>query len=107
MSRALLIGAPFVLLPAFYLTSDVIFPSLNQDSKLTIFLAIWMVCWWIFEIMPLGVTALLPLIYLPILNIQGLKDVAKSYSNPVIYLFLGGFIIARALEKTGLSRRIA
>jgi sodium-dependent dicarboxylate transporter 2/3/5 len=66
-----------------------------------------MVLWWVIEIIPLGITALLPIVYLPILNLIDLKSVTESYSNPVIYLFLGGFIIARALEKTRLSERIA
>ncbi len=76
-------------------------------QSLSLVLLFWMVFWWVIEIIPLGITALLPIVYLPCLNLIDLKAVTASYSNPVIYLFLGGFIIARALEKTGLSERIA
>ena len=63
--------------------------------------------WWVVEVVPLGVTALIPIIILPVLGLTELKTVTSAYSNPVIYLFLGGFIIARALEKTKLNERIA
>ncbi len=76
-------------------------------QSLSLVLLFWMVFWWVIEAIPLGITALLPIVYLPCLNLIDLKAVTASYSNPVIYLFLGGFIIARALEKTGLSERIA
>lgn len=78
-----------------------------SDIVLCLVMVFWMISWWIFEITPLGVTALIPMIYLPLFNIIDIKNVAPNYSNPVIYLFLGGFIIARALEKTGLNQRIA
>jgi sodium-dependent dicarboxylate transporter 2/3/5 len=67
----------------------------------------WMVTWWIFEVLPLGVTALIPLFILPIFQVTSIEDVTPAYSNPVIFLFLGGFIIARALEKTKLDERVA
>ena len=70
-------------------------------------MASWMVLWWIFEVLPLGITGLIPMVFLPMFGVLGIKDVSAYYSNSVIYLFLGGFIIARALEKTGLSERIA
>jgi sodium-dependent dicarboxylate transporter 2/3/5 len=73
----------------------------------TLFLGFWMITWWVFEIMPLGITALIPLFFLPFSGIVPLDQVTRSYSNPVIFLFLGGFIIARAMEKTRLDERIA
>jgi sodium-dependent dicarboxylate transporter 2/3/5 len=85
------------------------FTSFFGDQKvfLSLFLATWMVLWWIFELVPLGVTALLPLFFLPVTGVLPIKDVSPAYANPVIFLFLGGFIIARALEKTKLDERIA
>lgn len=80
---------------------------MTAQQTLTLFMTAWMVCWWIFEILPLGITALIPLIFLPLLQIAPLKQVSTEYSNPVIYLFLGGFMIAKALEVTKLSERIA
>jgi len=70
-------------------------------------MALWMVTWWVFEVLPLGVTALIPLFVLPFYNVMSIKEVTPAYSNPVIFLFLGGFIIARALEKTKMNERIA
>ena len=70
-------------------------------------LVIWMLVWWITEFVPLPVTSLLPLIILPTFSILDMKSVAIPYSSSVIFLFLGGFIIALALEKWTLHRRIA
>lgn len=79
----------------------------NRNMYFCLFLGGWMVAWWIFEVLPLGVTALIPLCYLPMMQIMPIKQVSPFYANPVIYLFLGGFMIARALEKTKLDERIA
>ena len=72
-----------------------------------LFLMIWMLTWWISELLPLGVTALIPLFFLPPFGIMPVKVVSSHFSNPIILLFLGGFIIARGLEKTSLDKRIA
>ncbi|MGE4133517.1 MAG: SLC13 family permease [Bdellovibrionales bacterium] len=79
----------------------------DRATVMCVFMMLWMVVWWIFEVLPLGVTALIPMVYLPLLRIVPIKEVTPHYANPVIYLFLGGFIIARALEKTRLDERIA
>jgi sodium-dependent dicarboxylate transporter 2/3/5 len=81
--------------------------NISDTLTITIFMTAWMVLWWIFEVMPLGMTAIIPMFYLPMTGVMELKTVAPHYSNPIIYLFLGGFIIARGLEKTLLSERIA
>lgn len=75
-----------------------------------------MVIWWIGEAVPLPITALLPAVVLPFLHVTGIsettlyeftiKNTLLSYSNPVIYLFLGGFLIAAAMQKWGLDRRL-
>lgn len=100
-----------IILPIVLLLVDLLigFSSTFTQPKiiLSLLLALWMISWWIFEILPLGVTALIPLFYLPSLNILPLADVTPAYSNPVIFLFLGGFIIARGLEKTNLDERFA
>ncbi len=70
-------------------------------------IALWMAIWWISECVPLVLTALLPLTLFPILGIAPGKSVAPKYVNAIIFLFLGGFMIARAMELTGLHRRIA
>lgn len=63
--------------------------------------------WWITEAVPIPVTALVPLVLFPVLGILSIDNAASPYANPVIFLFLGGFVVARALEQSGLHRRIA
>ena len=83
--------------------------GMSSDPRipLTTFMMLWMVGWWIFEVMPLGITALIPMIFLPFMGLSSPKEVTPHYAHTVIYLFLGGFIVARALEKTRMSERIA
>lgn len=70
-------------------------------------LASTMALWWISEALPLPATALLPVAVAPIMGLTELSDAALSYSDPLIFLFLGGFLIAKAIEKSGLHRRLA
>ena len=67
----------------------------------------WMVCWWITECVPLPVSALLPLLLLPAFEVLDWKIVSQSYGHRLVFLFFGGFVIALALEKWNLHRRIA
>ena len=66
-----------------------------------------MATWWVTEAIPIPITALLPLVLLPTLGVLPIGDAAAPYANPVIFLFMGGFMIAIALEQCGLHRRIA
>lgn len=66
-----------------------------------------MATWWVTEAIPIPATALLPLALFPLLGVADIRDAAAPFANPIIYLFLGGFLIARAMEATGLPRRIA
>jgi sodium-dependent dicarboxylate transporter 2/3/5 len=70
-------------------------------------IGIWMAIWWATEAIPVFVTALLPVIAFAPLEITTIRDAAAPYANPIIYLFMGGFIMALALEKWNLHRRIA
>jgi sodium-dependent dicarboxylate transporter 2/3/5 len=67
----------------------------------------WMVIWWLSEAIPIPATALLPIPFMPILGIGNMESVASQYSNPIIFLFLGGFLMAAAMQKWGLHKRIA
>ena len=69
--------------------------------------ALWMAIWWITEAVPLAVTALLPVALFPILGIMKGKEVAPLYFNSIIFLFIGGFIIALAMQRWNLHKRIA
>jgi len=69
--------------------------------------AAWMIVWWITEAAPIPITALLPLILFPFLGVMKMSEAAAPYANPIIFLFMGGFMIALGLEKHRLHERIA
>lgn len=66
-----------------------------------------MATWWICETVPMAVTALLPLVLFPLLGVMGTGAVSGAYANQLIFLFLGGFMIAMAMQKWQMHRRIA
>ncbi len=70
-------------------------------------IGIWMAVWWATEAIPVFATALLPIVAFAPLEIATIREAAEPYANPIIYLFMGGFIMALALEKWNLHRRIA
>ncbi len=69
--------------------------------------ALFMAIWWVSEAIPIPATALLPIILFPLFGVSPVADATTPFANPLIYLFMGGFIIALAMEKTRLHRRIA
>ncbi|MBN2497057.1 MAG: DASS family sodium-coupled anion symporter [Deltaproteobacteria bacterium] len=69
--------------------------------------ALLMVCWWVSEAIPIPATSMLPLVAFPLLGVMKSEDVAPCYADHNIFLFMGGFLIALAMEKWGLHRRIA
>ena len=68
---------------------------------------IWMAIWWSTEALPVAATAFLPILIFEPLGISSLRDAAAPYANPIIYLFLGGFMMALAVERWNLHRRIS
>lgn len=80
---------------------------LGPGSAKALAVASWMIIWWITEAAPIPVTALLPLLLFPFLGVMKMSEAAAPYANPVIFLFMGGFLIAMALEKHRLHERIA
>lgn len=77
------------------------------SAKIVAATALLMSIYWITEVIPLSVTSLIPLIIFPITGIVSSKDISQSYINSTIFLFMGGFIIAIAMEKWNLHKRIA
>ncbi len=69
--------------------------------------AIWMLIWWLTEVVSISVTALLPLILIPALGILPLTTISSLYTHPIVFLFFGGFLLALGIEKWNLHRRIA
>ncbi len=81
--------------------------SLDYNSKIVLSMTLIMVCLWFTEAIPSSVTALIPIIVAPFLNIIEIKDVVSRYSSPVVFLILGGFLLAFGFEKSNLHKRIA
>ncbi|TMM52205.1 DASS family sodium-coupled anion symporter [Maribacter algarum] len=79
----------------------------SEQGDMVIAVAVWMVVWWITEATSISVTALLPLLLFPLLKIMPVSDVGANYGSPIIFLFFGGFVLALALEKVNLHKRIA
>ena len=91
----------------FFIIVNLPFFLISEKADAVIAVAIWMVIWWISETVNIAVTALLPLILFPLLKVMDIADVGANYGSPIIFLFFGGFVLALALEKVNLHKRIA
>ena len=80
---------------------------MNPQAWRAAAVGLWMAIWWATEAIPVPVTAFLPIVIFEPLGISSLRDAAAPYANPIIYLFLGGFMMALAVERWNLHRRIA
>lgn len=81
--------------------------SIPDDERAVVALIIWMGSWWMSEAVPLPVTALLPILYLPSMGLESTEEVAANYAHPLFFLFLGSYLIAAAMQNCGLHKRIA
>ena len=81
--------------------------GLSDEGIATAAVAILMAVWWATEATPVAVTAFFPLILFPLLGVAPIAETAPAYAHPTIYLFLGGFVIALAIERAELHRRVA
>lgn len=87
-----------------------LFLNLNPQkpaATATLAVALLMAVWWIFEVVPLAITSLLPVFLFPVLGIMNGKAVSSAYFNDIIFLFIGGFMVALAMQRWNLHRRIA
>ena len=87
-----------------------LFLDLNPDNRATTYMAgisVWMCTWWMTEAVNLAITALLPVFLFPLFRIASVESIAPQYTDSIIFLFIGGFMMAFAIEKWGLHKRFA
>jgi len=101
-SIGLMLG-PVLFIGTLFLNLD---PN-NTSITYTLAVAVLMAVWWITEAVPIAITSLLPVALFPLLGIMNGKAVSSTYFNHVIFLFIGGFMVALAMEKWNLHKRIA
>ncbi|MFK7953347.1 MAG: DASS family sodium-coupled anion symporter [Ekhidna sp.] len=99
----LLLG-PFLFCFVFFLEP---FHGLNSEANAVLASTLWIACWWLFESLPIAATALLPIVLLPLTGGAEIKQTTAAYGDKMLFLFVGGFIIAIAMQKWNLHKRIA
>jgi sodium-dependent dicarboxylate transporter 2/3/5 len=97
----------YLALPDAYDVSPGVSAELGHPGRSTAAVAAWMAVWWMTEAIPLYATALLPLALLPLLGAAEMKQAAAPYAHPLIFLFMGGFVLALSMQRWGLDRRIS
>ncbi len=97
----------YSLLPHAYANSEGEVVAFSNAGRATMALAAWMAVWWMTEAVELYATALLPLVALPITGASAVREAAAPYAHELIFLFMGGFLIALAMQRWGLHRRLA
>jgi solute carrier family 13 (sodium-dependent dicarboxylate transporter), member 2/3/5 len=95
------------LLFLFTLLSPPLFSGMADSAWLISGLTAWMALWWITEPVPIPVTAMLPIVLVPLLGLDTMSNVTAPYAHPLIFLFLGGFMLSIAMERWNLHKRIA
>ena len=92
----------------FLLLLLTVHPSgMSYEAVAVMAVTVWISVWWITESVPLPVTSLLPIILFPLLKVSPIVDTTSAYGHPLVFLYIGGFLLAIAIEKTGLHNRIA
>jgi sodium-dependent dicarboxylate transporter 2/3/5 len=81
--------------------------SLPIEAQRAAAIFVWMGIWWATEAVPIAITALIPLVFFPLLGVASIEETSAPYANKNIYLFLGGFFLSIAIQKCNLHKRIA
>ncbi len=100
-----LLAGPLLFLAVLF--SEPVFAGMSDNAWLITGLTAWMAWWWITEPVPIPVTALLPIVLVPLLSLDSIGNVTAPYAHPLIFLFLGGFMLSIAMERWNLHKRIA
>ena len=111
--RFALVAAPLIgggvalALPGSFVDADGATQPIVFAARIVAALVVWMALWWMLEPIPIYATALLPLVVIPMTGVAPLSEVVSHYTSTLLVLFLGGFILALALQRWGLHQRIA
>ncbi len=98
-----------ILGPLSFLIMEMVGPpeSMNIEAYHVLASTVWIAIWWVMEAVPIAVTALLPILLFPMTGALDIGSTTESFGHKYIFLYMGGFILAIAIEKWGLHRRIA
>ncbi len=99
--------ALYFYLPASYHQDDQTLVAFSHAGRATAGVALWMALWWVTEVIPVYVTALLPIVVFPLFGAVPIKQAAAPYAHYLIFLFMGGFILSLSMQRWGLHKRIA
>lgn len=99
--------ATYLVVPDRVVTDSGDVIELGQAGRSTAAVAVLMALWWMTEAIEIPATALVPLVAFPLLGALDISDAAAPYASPLIFLFLGGFLLALSMQRWGLERRIA
>jgi len=101
--------AGMILGPTLFLLTLLFFhpPGLSAAGQAVLASTLWVAVWWILEVIPIAVTALLPIVLFPLTGALSLEQTTASFGHRYIFLYIGGFMLAIAIERWGLHRRIA
>jgi solute carrier family 13 (sodium-dependent dicarboxylate transporter), member 2/3/5 len=102
-----LVLGPVLALIVHRLLLDAGAEPLGPEGRAVAAIAVWMAVWWLTEAVHVSVTALLPIGLLPLTGAQGMAETTAPYASPLIFLFLGGFVLALSMQRWGLDERIA
>ena len=99
--------------PALFVLTEVLFrpevapPGSPELVRHTLAATLWIAAWWFTEALPIPATSLLPIVLFPALGLASATEVTRNYGHEIVFLFLGGLLLALAMERTGLHERVA
>ena len=97
------VGIIASLIVLFLPESDGLAPEAQRAAAIFVLMGIW----WATEAVPIAITAIIPLVFFPLLGVASIEATAAPYANKNIFLFLGGFFLSLAIQKCNLHKRIA